>query len=216
MRTKTALFFLAAFPLLASCATQPTIAPGPLGEAQSKLTEARSLTKPTETRITDYFEAAEIAEQEAQSQSADAAIKQQARQAYNNACAEVTVLLEEADGGKYWNQNERIGAYNVRFQPSTSNGLWSPGFFDQLKPAKESDHKHLRIWVRGAGFGGTLARLGHRSIERKRLLRGRHFLCRFSLQANPPSSFPMQRYHSVAITAAIALCSLLPVSESHA
>jgi hypothetical protein len=26
----------------------------------------------------------------------------------------------------------------------------------------------------------------------------------------------MQRYHSVAITAAIALCSLLPVSESHA
>jgi pimeloyl-ACP methyl ester carboxylesterase len=156
VRTKTALFFLAAFLLLASCATQPTIAPGPLGEAQSKLTEARSLTKPTETRMTDYFEAAEIAEQEAESQSADAAIKQQARQAYNNACTEVTVLLEEADGGKYWNQNERIGAYNVRFQPSTSNGLWSPVFFDQVKPAKESDHKHLRIWVHGPGFGGTL------------------------------------------------------------
>jgi hypothetical protein len=33
---------------------------------------------------------------------------------------------------------------------------------------------------------------------------------------NPLSSFPTQCYHSVAITAAIALCSLLPVSESHA
>ena len=156
VRTKTALFFLAAFLLLASCATQPTIAPGPLGEAQLKLTEARSLTKPTETRIVGYFEAAEIAEQEAESQSADTAIKQQAEETYNNAGTEVTVLLEEADGGKYWNHNMRIGAYDVQFQQSKGNGLWSPGFFDQLKPAKESDHKHLRIWVHGPGFGGTL------------------------------------------------------------
>ena len=148
--TFTAVLFLA------GCASQPTVAPGPLGEAQTKLTEARSLTKPIETRITDYFGAAEIAEQEAESQSADTAIKQQARQAYNNACTEVTVLLEEADGGKFWNHNERIGVYDVQFQPGTSNGHWSPGFFDQLKPAKESDHKHLRIWVHGPGFGGTL------------------------------------------------------------
>jgi pimeloyl-ACP methyl ester carboxylesterase len=142
--------------LLAGCATQPSVAPGPLGEAQIKLTEARSLTKPTETRITDYFEAAEVAEREAEGQSHDAATKQQAKQIYNNACAEVTVLLEEADGGKYWNHSERIGRYEMQFQPSRSNGLWSPGFFDRLKPAKESDHKHLRIWVHGPGFGGTL------------------------------------------------------------
>lgn len=44
----------------------------------------------------------------------------------------------------------------MQFQQSKGNGLWSPGFFDQLKPAKESDHKHLRIWVHGPGFGGTL------------------------------------------------------------
>lgn len=160
VRTKTALFFLAAFLLLASCATQPTIAPGPLGEAQTKLAEARSHTKPTEIRIADYLEAAEVAEQEAESQSRDAATKQQAKQLYNDACAEVTVLLEEADGGKYWNHNERIGSsgasYEVRFQPGGGNGFWSPGFFDQLKRTKESDHKHLRIWVHGPGFGGTL------------------------------------------------------------
>jgi pimeloyl-ACP methyl ester carboxylesterase len=142
--------------LLAGCATQLSVAPGPLGEAQTNLTEARSLTKPTETRITDYFEAAEVAEREAEGQAHDAATKQQAKQIYNNACAEVTVLLEEGDGGKYWNHTERIGRYEVRFQTSGSNGLWSPGFFDRLKPAKESDHKHLRIWVHGPGFGGTL------------------------------------------------------------
>jgi uncharacterized lipoprotein YmbA len=64
-----AAFFLAAILILAGCATQPAVAPGPLGQAQTKLTEARSLTKPTEIRIADYFEAAGIAEQEAESGS---------------------------------------------------------------------------------------------------------------------------------------------------
>ena len=156
MRTKTAPFFLAAILILAGCATQPTVAPGPLGQAQRKLAEARSLTKPTEIRIADYFQAAGIAVPEAESQSRDAVTNQQAKQLYNDATAGVTVLLEEADGGKYWNHPERIGAYEVRFQPGGSNGFWAPGFFDQLKPTKNSDHKHLRIWVHGSGFGGTL------------------------------------------------------------
>jgi pimeloyl-ACP methyl ester carboxylesterase len=147
---------LAAVLLLAGCATQPSVAPGPLGLAQTKLAEARLLTKPTETRITDYFEAAEIAEHQAETQSSDAAIKQQATQLYNDAAAEGTVLLEEADGGKYWNHSEHIGSYEVRFQPGGNNGFWSPGFFDQLKKTNDSDHKHLRIWVHGPGFGGTL------------------------------------------------------------
>jgi hypothetical protein len=97
MRTIEAIG-LAALLMFSSCATQPSVAPGPLGEAQTKLAEARSITKSTETRITDYFEAAEIAEQEAESQSHDAATRQQAKQIYNDACAEGTVLLEEADG----------------------------------------------------------------------------------------------------------------------
>jgi pimeloyl-ACP methyl ester carboxylesterase len=161
VRTRTIeASLLAAILLFAGCAIQPTIAPGPLGEAQTKLAEARSLTKPTETRITDYFEAAEIAERETESVSREAATKQQAKQIYNDASAEVTVLLEEADGGKYWNHAERIGAadasYDVRFQPGGGNGCWSPGFFDQLKRTKDADHRHLRLWVHGPGFGGTL------------------------------------------------------------
>lgn len=159
MRTTTRAVetsFLIAILLLAGCATQPSVAPGPLGQAQTKLAEARSVTKPTETRIADYFAAAGIAEQEAETQSNDAATRLPAKQIYNDACAEVAVLLDEADGGKYWNRSERFGTYEVRFEPSGSNGLWSPGFFDQLKKTKESDHKHLRIWVHGPGFGGTL------------------------------------------------------------
>jgi pimeloyl-ACP methyl ester carboxylesterase len=155
VRTKSANL-LAATLFLAGCATQPSIAPGPLGMAQTKLVEARSLTQPTETRIADYFAAAEIAEQVAEGQSPDTATKQQARQFYNDASAQGTVLLKEADGGKYWNHPEHIGAYEVRFQSDEPRGLWSPGFFDQLKLTKISDHKYLRMWVHGPGFGGTL------------------------------------------------------------
>ncbi len=151
---------LAAVLLFAGCATQPTVAPGPLGEAQTKLAEARSITKLTQTRITDYFEAAEIAKRETESASDDTVTKQQAKQIYNDASAEVTVLLKEEDGGKYWNHAERIGAanasYEVRFQSGGGNGVWSPGFFDLLKRTKDADHRHLRIWVHGQGFGGTL------------------------------------------------------------
>jgi pimeloyl-ACP methyl ester carboxylesterase len=148
--------WLTAVLLFTGCATQPSVAPGPFGTAQTKLAEARSSTRPIETRVTDYFAAAEIAEQEAEGKSRDAATKEQARQLYNDASAEGTVLLEEADGGKYWNHPEHIGAYEVRFQSGGRNGLWSPSFFDRLRPTKASDHKHLRIWVHGPGFGGTL------------------------------------------------------------
>jgi pimeloyl-ACP methyl ester carboxylesterase len=154
------VFPIGAALVFAGCATQPSIAPGPIGQAQTRLAEGRRHTLPTETRITRYFEAAEIAENEAERQSRDTAAKQQAEQIYNDASAEVTVLLEEADGGKYWNHNERLGSsdatYEVRFQPGGGNGYWSPGFFDRLKRTKDADHRHLRLWVHGPGFGGTL------------------------------------------------------------
>jgi hypothetical protein len=157
VRIKTAPILLAAILLFAGCATQTSVAPGPLGTAQTKLVEARSQTLPTETRITRYFEAAEIAENEAERESHDQPAKQRAEQIYNAAAAEVTVLLVEADGGKYWNHNERIGSsdvsYDVRFQSGEAHGVWSPGFFDQLKRTKKSDHRHLRLWVHGPGFG---------------------------------------------------------------
>jgi len=160
VKTKTTPILLAAILLFAGCTTQTSVAPGPLGIAQTKLAEARSHTVPTETRITRYFEAGEIAENEAEHQSHDQPAKQQAEQIYNDASAEATVLLKEANSGKYWNHNERIGSsdvsYEVRFQSGGGNGLWSPGFFDQLKRTKESDHRHLRLWVHGPGFGGTL------------------------------------------------------------
>jgi len=140
VRTKTTPILLAAILLFAGCATQPSVAPGPLAIAQTKLAEARSHTVPTETRITRYFEAAEIAENEAQRQSRDQPAKQRAEQIYNDASAETTVLLKGANSGKYWNHNERIGSsdvsYEVRFQSGGGNGLWSPGFFDQLKRTK--------------------------------------------------------------------------------
>ena len=160
VKTKTTPILLAVILLFAGCATQTSVAPGPLGIAQTKLAEARSHTVSTETRITRYFEAAEIAENEAEQQSHDQPAKQRAEQIYNDASAKVTVLLDEADGGKYWNHNERIGSsdvsYDVRFQAGGGNGLWSPSFFDQLKQTKNSDHRHLRLWVHGPGFGGTL------------------------------------------------------------
>src|SRR5260370_16171327 len=129
-RTKTALILPAAILLFAGCVTEPSVAPGQLGIAQTKLAEARSRTVPTETRITRYFEAAEIAENEAERQSHDQPGKQRAEQIYNDASAEVTVLLDQADGGKYWNHNERIGSsdvsYEVRFQSGGGNRVWSP------------------------------------------------------------------------------------------
>jgi hypothetical protein len=159
MRMRTTSL-LAAVLLLAGCVTQQSVAPGPLGVAQTKLAAARSQKLPTEARITDYFDAAEIAENEAVNQSRNAETRRQAEQIYNDASAEVTVLLEQADGGKYWNHNERIAgsdsSFEVRFQPGGSKGFWSPGYFDQLKRTKDADHRHLRIWVHGPGFGGTL------------------------------------------------------------
>jgi pimeloyl-ACP methyl ester carboxylesterase len=146
--------------VLAGCATQRSVTPGPIGQAQIRLAEARSPQNPPEVRIARYFEAAEIAVREAGSGNSDETAQQeQAEQIYDDASAEVTVLLQRAERGKYWNHSERIYAsgisYNIRFQPG-GDGLWSPGFFDQLKPTKEADHRHLRIWVHGPGFGGTL------------------------------------------------------------
>ena len=113
-------------------------------------------TLPVEIRIADYLKAAEIAENEALDHSGNQSSKQQGEQIYNDASTEVTLLLRQADSGRYWNRSQRIGDYEVRFEPGGTDGFWSPGYFDWLKRTRESDHRHLRIWAHGPGFGGPL------------------------------------------------------------
>jgi hypothetical protein len=94
----TRAIWLATIVVLTGCATQQSVAPGPIGQAQTKLSEARSQQDPPEARIAQYFEAAEVAVREAESRSSDETAQPQAEQIYNDTSAEVTVLLQQADG----------------------------------------------------------------------------------------------------------------------
>ncbi|MEO8350096.1 MAG: alpha/beta hydrolase [Chthoniobacteraceae bacterium] len=90
-----------------------------------------------------------------------------ARESYNAACAELTVLLRNGDGGRLWNRPITVTrggiSYQLRFQPGTANGVWAPDYFTKFELARRIDERLVKTPNRRAGLGGEL--VGVRKIE---------------------------------------------------
>jgi hypothetical protein len=82
------------------------------------------------------------------------------RRIYNDATAELTVLLRSADHGALWNRPLTLTAdgatYRLRYAPHTHRGFWAPDYFTEFVPAKDVPQKHLRKRNVQYGVGGAL------------------------------------------------------------
>lgn len=143
---------------LAGCSAVPHVdrqAP-PLSQAAADLKCARRKSLPAETRAAYYLDAAALAD----SQFTRSEGEPKARLIYNQASAELTDMLQEAEGGRLWNRPLKLTvdgqAYRLRFTPKVRKGLWAPDYFTDFKPADNVNCGHVRRRVKMEGFGGTL------------------------------------------------------------
>src|SRR5689334_20628574 len=121
--------------LLSSCATSQRVTRSESPAVTNALREARSPIVPPEKRAADYLQAAALAAPQLGSgtRSTDA------RETYNAAAAELTVLLRSADGGRLWNQSLTLTAqnrtYHLRLQPGSPPSVWAPDYFTSFEEA---------------------------------------------------------------------------------
>jgi len=89
-----------------------------------------------------------------------------ARQNYNAAAAEVTILLRSGEGGRLWNHPLTLNAnnttYHLRLQPATE-GVWSPNYFSSFIPSTQVKEKLIKKENHQSGVGGSL--VGIRQIS---------------------------------------------------
>ena len=140
--------------LFAGCATSPQ---GPQRtDAATSLQAARSGRSTAEARAAHYLHAAAISAPQLGSGKEPTP----ARETYNAATAELTVLLRSADGGRLWNKPLTLpdgsATYQLRFQPGNRQGVWAPDYFTEFKLASEMPEKLVKTPDRRAGVGGRL------------------------------------------------------------
>lgn len=120
--------------------------------AEKCLDEARSTGAPTGQRIDYYLQAAK--------NSAPLLASARARQTYNAAATELTVLLRTADGGRWWNEPESVtdgsATYQLRFASSVHDKVWAPDYFQAFTPASKVNKSALRKPNLRDGVGGEL------------------------------------------------------------
>jgi triacylglycerol esterase/lipase EstA (alpha/beta hydrolase family) len=146
---------------LAGCATQPSGSPNVVAAAQD-LRAARSPTLSPDVRAADYLKAAALTASELGSGTQSTP----ARETYNAASAELTILLRSADGGRLWNHPLTLTAnnatYHLRLQPP-AYGIWSPGYFNSFTQSAQIKEKLIRKENHHQGVGGSL--VGVRQIS---------------------------------------------------
>jgi pimeloyl-ACP methyl ester carboxylesterase len=139
---------------LASCATQPAGSPNVVAAAKD-LRAARSPTLSPEVRAADYLEAATLTAPELGTGTQPTP----ARETYNTASAELTILLRSSEGGRLWNHPLTLTAnnttYHLRLQPA-SYAVWSPDYFTSFVLSKPIKEKLIRKQNHLSGVGGTL------------------------------------------------------------
>src|SRR6516164_8669439 len=122
-----------------------------LDGAKTRLTVAENPRASYNERLVNGLEAAEIALGFAR-RGTEQTTREQARQIYNAATLQVTLLIRNASGNHTANPqqvNGADGSYTIRFQPAGS-GRWAPDYFDELRPVVESDHRVIGSWGRGS------------------------------------------------------------------
>jgi pimeloyl-ACP methyl ester carboxylesterase len=167
---------------LVGCATTPQ-AEHRLGyaPAASILREARSSQIPVEKRAADYLQAAA----ETAPLLGTGAQETPARDTYNAACGELTVLLRTSEGGRLWNHPLNLSGnnttYHLQLEPA-GNAVWEPNYFTTFELEQQIKEKLIRKENIQQGVGGAL--VGVRIL-------------------NPPEKFAPPRGITAAVTATL-------------
>src|SRR6184192_916325 len=142
--------------LLTSCATAPQTARGPeYSPTASLMREARSASVPVEKRAADYLQAAAMT-----APLLGTGVQETpARDTYNAACGELTVLLRNSEGGQLWNHPLTLAGnnqtYHLRLEPASS-AVWAPNYFTTLQLEGQVKQKLIRKENIQQGVGGAL------------------------------------------------------------
>lgn len=124
--------------------------------AVAHLKQASKATLSTEERAALYLESA----REASALMASPASAESARQIYNKAAADLTILLREADNGHLWNRPQTIASggasYRLRFAGEKGDGVWDPGYFTSFVEASSVPLKTIKHRNVQSGIGGAL------------------------------------------------------------
>jgi len=166
----------------AGCATTPQTA-GRLQytPAASILREARSPQVPVETRAADYLQVAAMTAP----LLGTGAQETPARDTYNAACGELTILLRSSEGARLWNHPLTLSAsnttYHLRLEPA-SNAVWAPNYFTTFESPDQIKEKLIKKANIQEGVGGAL--VGVRIL-------------------NPPEKFAPPRGISAPVTATL-------------
>jgi pimeloyl-ACP methyl ester carboxylesterase len=142
--------------LFAGCATTPQQAGRPqYGPAANSLDEARSSHVPVEKRAADYLQAAAISAP----LLGPGAQESPARETYNTAAAELTVLLRSSEGGRLWNHPLTVTngseTYHLRLQTAGPD-IWAPDSFTSFELASSMNEKRVKKPNEVEGVGGAL------------------------------------------------------------
>ncbi|MFZ3374037.1 MAG: alpha/beta fold hydrolase [Chthoniobacterales bacterium] len=141
---------------LAGCATTPqTTGRLQYAPAAKSLREARSSQVPAEKRAADYLQAAAMTAPLLGSGTQETP----ARNTYNTAAAELTLLLNSADGGRLWNHSLTVTngseTYHLQLQPA-GPGIWAPDYFTSLQLPTAIKETMIKKENLQDGVGGAL------------------------------------------------------------
>lgn len=157
MKRPPFLFLLCAAIALTACVNTPV--PPDQAETRSAaafLKAAEAKSAPAEQRAALYLQAAAEASAQLASHSPGA----NARLIYNQAAADLTVLLRGAEQGRLWNHPLTLTSgsttYHLRFAPASRDGVWDANEFSTFAPAAAVPEKSLHRKDRQDGFGGAL------------------------------------------------------------
>ena len=144
------------FAFVAGCATTPHGAGLVYAPAAKSLREARSLQLPVETRAADYLQVAAMTAPLLGTGTQETP----ARDTYNTAAAELTLLLHSADGGRLWNRPLTLSGnnttYRLRLQPGSLPSVWPPDYFTSFEDPGKIKRTLVRHEVTEDGVGGAL------------------------------------------------------------
>jgi pimeloyl-ACP methyl ester carboxylesterase len=140
----------------AGCATTPQTARGPgYAPTASIMREARSSQVPIEKRAADYLQAAAMTAPLLGSGTQETP----ARDTYNAACGELTVLLRNSEGGQLWNHPLTLAGSNSTYHlrlASATNAVWAPNYFTTFELEGQVKQKLIRKENLQQGVGGAL------------------------------------------------------------
>jgi pimeloyl-ACP methyl ester carboxylesterase len=164
------------------CATTPQTARGPeYPPTADMMREARSSQVPVEKRAADYLQAAAMTAPLLGSGVQETP----ARDTYNAACGELTVLLRSSEGGRLWNHPLTLAGnnatYHLQLEPA-GNAVWAPNYFTTFELEQQVKEKLIRKENIQQGVGGAL--VGVRIV-------------------NPPEKFAPRRGITAPVTATL-------------